>query len=272
VPSGFKEDRWVSAAELRPGNRAVMHHGNVFVRGPGSAWLRGYPVGTPFVPKEQLLPGGTNAGAGPLEQAITTYVPGRQAAPLPDGYAKLIPAGSDLVFQVHYTANGHEGLDRSKVGFVFANGIPVKRVLSVGAASGGFVIPAGDANYRVSGSSTLAVDCELIQVYPHMHLRGKSMTLWATLPTGERTEVLRVPHYDFNWQMIYELRAPTLLPKGTILKADASFDNSANNPYNPDPKSEVRWGDQSWQEMMVGFFDVAVPLGTDPRSLLERRR
>ena len=103
------------------------------------------------------------------------------------------------------------------------------------------------------------MDAELLNVYPHMHLRGKSMVLSAVYPTGEREEFVRVPHYDFNWQLVYALSQPRILPKGTLLKADATFDNSANNRTNPNPKAAVRWGDQSWDEMMVGFFDLAIP-------------
>ena len=119
-----------------------------------------------------------------------------------------------------------------------------------------------------AGSAALGVDCELLNVYPHMHLRGKSMVLSAVYPTGEHEEFVRVPHYDFNWQLVYSFSKPRMLPKGTLLKADATFDNSATNPFNPDPKKSVRWGDQSWDEMMVGFFDLAIPVKTDPASVL----
>jgi len=274
VPTGFKEDRWVTGAEYRPGNRAVVHHGSVFVRPPESTWLRNYPVGEYFVPQEQIRTASTprpaattNAGAGPLNRGIAGYVPGRPERKLPSGYGMLIPAGSDLVFQLHYTTNGKATQDRSRVGFVFAQNPPQKRVLSFSVIDDRFAIPPGAANYAVSASGVLRVDAELIEVCPHMHLRGKSMTLSAVYPTGEREELLRVPNYDFNWQLLYQLREPKQLPKGTVFTADGVFDNSPNNRYNPDPKAEVRWGDQSWEEMMAGFFVVAVPVSTDPRTV-----
>lgn len=277
VPTGFKEDRWVSGAEYRPGNRALVHHATVFVRPPGSPWLRKYPAGEFFVPEEQIRTAATphpaastSAGVTPMDARITGYVPGRPERSLPPGYGMLIPAGADLIFQLHYTANGRPGEDRSRVGFVFAKSPPQKRVLFVAAINDGFVIPPGVDDFPVSGSVVTGVDSELIEVYPHMHLRGKSMTLAAEYPTGERETLLRVPEYEFNWQLVYELNKPKNLPKGTILKADGAFDNSVNNRWNPDAKAEVRWGDQSWEEMMAGFFVLAVPADASPQSLLRR--
>jgi hypothetical protein len=144
-------------------------------------------------------------------------------------------------------------------------------VIRVQASNAEFVIPPGAANYPVSGQAVLGVDCELLNAYPHMHLRGKSMALSAVYPTGEREELLRVPHYDFNWQLVYEMKEPKLLPKGTVLKSDGTFDNSLANRFNPNPQAEVRWGDQSWEEMLVGFFDLAVPAGTDPARVLVKQ-
>ncbi len=272
VPTGFKEDRWIAQAEVRPGNRAVVHHANVYIREPGSNWLREYPMGKLFVPEERGervgTGGSSSAGASIREQVIAGFSPGRPAKQVPDGYAMLIPAGSDLVFQLHYTTNGKPTTDITRIGFVFAKQTPTKRVIRVQASNAGFVIPPGADDYPVTGSAALGVDAELLNVYPHMHLRGKSMVLSAVYPTGEREEFLRVPHYDFNWQLVYALSQPRILPKGTLLKADATFDNSANNRTNPNPRATVRWGDQSWDEMMVGFFDLAIPVTTDPASVL----
>lgn len=272
VPTGFKEDRWVTEAELRPSNRAVVHHANVYVREPGSAWLREYPVGKMFIPDERTQRNGNNgsssAGAGLLEQVIVGYVPGRPPKQAPPGYALLIPAGSDLVFQLHYTANGKAAVDHSRVGFVFAKNPPRKRMIRIQASNATFAIPPGAGNFPVSGAAVLGVDCELLDAYPHMHLRGRSMELSAVYPTGEREQLVNVPRYDFNWQLVYEMNKPKLLPKGTRLQADATFDNSLNNRFNPDPKAEVHWGDQSWEEMMVGFFDLAIPVKTDPSRVL----
>jgi len=272
VPTGFKDDRWITQAEVRPGNRAVVHHANVYIREPGSNWLREYPMDKLFVPEERGervgTGGSSSAGASVREQVIAGYSPGRPAKQVPDGYAMLIPAGSDLVFQLHYTTNGKPTSDVTRIGFVFAKSAPLKRVIRVQASNAGFVIPPGAQDYPVDGSAKVGVDCELLNVYPHMHLRGKSMVLSAVYPTGEREEFVRVPHYDFNWQLVYSFSQPRLLPKGTVLKADATFDNSANNRANPDPNKAVRWGDQSWDEMMVGFFDLAIPVNTDPTSVL----
>jgi hypothetical protein len=274
VPTGFPEDRWVTAAEVRPENRAVVHHANVYVREPGSAWLREYPIGKMFVPTERGqrfgLGGSSSAGASAREQVIAGYIPGRPAKQAPPGYGLLIPAGSDLIFQLHYTTNGKPATDRTKIGFTFAKATPAKRMIRIQASNADFVIPPGASDHPVSGSSVLGVDAELIDAYPHMHFRGKSMVISAIYPTGERDELVRVPKYDFNWQLVYELDRPKTLPRGTILKADARFDNSANNPFNPDPQAEVRWGDQSWEEMMVGFFDVAIAPATDLSKVLTK--
>ncbi len=275
VPTGFKEDRWVTQAEVRPGNRAVVHHANVYIREPGSAWLREYPAGKMFIPDDRNQRSGTGgssgAGASIREQVIVGYVPGRPAKQAPPGYALLIPAGSDLVFQLHYTTNGKPAADQTRVGFVYAKNPPKKRMIRVQASNATFAIPPGAADYPVSGTAKLGVDCELIDAYPHMHLRGRSMRLSAVYPTGEREQLVNVPRYDFNWQLVYEMNKPKLLPKGTLLEADATFDNSVNNRFNPDPKAEVHWGDQSWEEMMVGFFDLAIPVETDPRRVLESK-
>ncbi len=279
VPTGFKEDRWISSSEYRPGNSSVVHHATVFIRTPESRWLRKYPVGEFFVPDEQIPNASTprpaattNAGAGPLDTRVSGYVPGLPEKHLTEGYGRLIPAGSDIVFQLHYTANGKTATtDLSKVGFIFSKTKPAKRVITLGVVNDGFAIPAGAANHPVSGTGVLNVDAELLDVEPHMHLRGKSMNLAIEFPDGRREEVLRVPNYDFNWQHLYTLEKPKQLPRGTILAADGAFDNSANNRFNPDPKIEVRWGDQSWQEMMVGFFTVAVAPDTDVRRIFTLR-
>jgi hypothetical protein len=194
VPTGFTEDRWMSAAEVRPGNRAVVHHASVYVREPGSPWLRAYPYGKMFVPNEEDkgqrigTGGSSSAGASVREQVIAGYIPGRPARQVPPEYGMLIPAGSDLVFQLHYTTNGKAVRDRTKVGFIFAKQLPEKRVIRIQASNSGFVIPPGVAGYPVSGTAELGVESELLDAYPHMHDRGQSMTLSAIYPTGERDQ------------------------------------------------------------------------------------
>jgi hypothetical protein len=274
LPLNFKEDQWVQATEARPGNRAVVHHVAAWVRTPGSKWLRDYPVGVPFVPSprpgsEKRTSDGDRAIEGTInDERVVSYAPGRPAWVFQPGEALLIKAGSDLVLQLHYTANGKPAKDRTKIGMVFAKNPPLKRVMFLAATNQSFVIPPGESAYAVDTKAVLTADAELISLTPHMHLRGKAMEYRAVYPTGERETLLRVPQYDFYWQHLYEPETTKLLPKGTRLEVTGVFDNSANNPHNPDPKAEVRWGDQSWEEMMVGFFHLAFDPKIDPRDLL----
>ena len=202
VPTDFTEDRWMSAAEVRPGNRGVMHHANVYVREPDSEWLRTYPKGRWFVPGARGqrfgLGGSSSAGASAREQMIAGYIPGRPAKQVPEGYGMLVPAGSDLIFQMHYTTNGKPAKDRTKIGFVFARSRPSKRVIRIQASNADFVIPPGASSHPVSGTALLGVECELIDAYPHMHFRGKSMALSARFPTGGDEPLVNVPRYDFT--------------------------------------------------------------------------
>ncbi|MEZ5400945.1 MAG: thiol-disulfide isomerase [Bryobacteraceae bacterium] len=262
VPSGFTEDKWVSMAEARPGNREVVHHIIVFVRDPKSKWLREYPAGEAFVPKRRSGESGLGG------EFLTGFAPGAPPENLRPGQAKLIRAGSDFVFQMHYTANGKAARDQSKVGIVFAKEEPKQRVLTLAAANSKFVIPPGAPDHRVDGAMTLHADSELIGLFPHMHLRGKAMEMRAVYPTGEVEKLLWVPRYDFNWQLWYQVPLGKVLPKGTRIEASGYFDNSPNNKENPDPTSEVRYGDQSWEEMMIGFFNVAIDAKANPTDLL----
>jgi hypothetical protein len=184
------------------------------------------------------------------------------------GEAKFIPAGSDIVLQLHYTANGSVGTDVSKVGIIFAKQTPTKRVLTLAAADPTFAIPPEDPNYRVDAKIQLQQEATLTSFLPHMHYRGKDFEYRVTYPTGEKETLLSVPHYDFNWQLSYDLAQPKLLPKGTVIECTAHFDNSPNNPFNPDPKKTVHFGEQTWEEMMIGFFDVSVPMGTTAMDLM----
>jgi len=266
VPTGFTEDKWAQEIEVRPGNPGVVHHANVYIRRPGSPWLRKYPVGVAFVPDEQKE--SSSAGAPLLDENVAGFTPGKQTVVLRSGQAKLIPKGSDIVFQMHYTANGTSGKDRSKVGFVFAKQAPEKRVARIYAANNKFVIPPGAGDHRVEAVATLQENTELVSLKPHMHLRGKWMEFRAVYPTGEKEILLSVPKYDFNWQLEFVLEHPKVLPKGTRLEVSAGFDNSPNNPFNPDPKKEVRWGDQSWEEMMIGYFEVGFTPNKDLPDLM----
>ncbi len=181
-----------------------------------------------------------------------------------------MPAGSDFVFQLHYTPNGKPANHQPKIGLVFAKQPVREKVIRAAAGNDTFVIPAGAANHRVDGVMTLGGDVKLVSLRPHMHLRGRSMEINAVYPTGEKEKLLKVPRYDFNWQLEYILNTPKLLPKGTRIEVTGIYDNSPNNRYNPDPTTEVRYGDQSWQEMMSGIVYVAIDPKADRKDIVSR--
>jgi hypothetical protein len=183
----------------------------------------------------------------------------------------LLKAGSDIVLQLHYTTNGKPARDRSRIGFVFSKQPPAKRVFNFGIGNAGFVIPPGAPAHRVEGGETLLHDVQLLAFNPHMHLRGKAMEFRAIPPNGKPEVLMSVSRYDFRWQHNYELAVPRTLPKGTRLEVTAIYDNSPNNPANPDPAAEVRWGDQSWEEMMVGFVNMAIDPKLDISKLVAPR-
>src|SRR5438093_7330935 len=187
--------------------------------------------------------------------------------------AKYIPAHSDLVFQMHYTTNGRSAIDQARLGLVFAKSMPAKRVLTLQLANDNdrIPIPPHAPNYRVAVEGTLPTDCELLSFFPHMHLRGKKFEYNIVHAEHTRETLLRV-NYDFYWQLSYRLSEPRHLPAGTKLEAIGWYDNSRNNLHNPDPDSPVEWGDQTYNEMMVGFFDVAVPANMDKEKFFIRKK
>ena len=262
VPTHFKSDTWVRLAEVRAGDRAHTHHIVVSVREPGSKWLATEPIGVPFT----LNP--HDYGGGVPGEFLAGYGPGAMPELLAPGQAKLIKAGSDLVFQLHYTPNGQPGCDRSRIGLILSYQPPKQRVLMLAAANIRFLIPPGDPDYRVDARVTLHAQATLVSLLPHMHLRGKAFEFRALFPDGRTQTLLRVPHYSYNWQLSYYLADPLPLPAGTIIECTAHFDNSASNPLNPDPGKAVRFGPQSWDEMMIGYFEVATDLKNDLRALL----
>jgi hypothetical protein len=184
--------------------------------------------------------------------------------------AKFIPAGSDLVLQIHYTPAGRTLDDRTAIALEWADQPPERRVLTLQIATTEFHIPPGDPSYRVTASGTLPNDCLLLSLFPHLHLRGKAFQYDVVEPGGRLETLLRVEPYHFNWQLDYRLAQPLPLRKGARLHATAWYDNSPNNPRNPDPRAEVTYGEQSRDEMMVGFFDVAAPVHMDKRRFFER--
>jgi hypothetical protein len=238
VDTNFTGDKWIQASEIRPGNRSVVHHIIVFIQEPGVEPAEGR--------------------AAARREKLSGFAPGEQPKVFPAGTAKLIKAGSKLVFQMHYTPNGKEAVDRSYVGLIFAKS-PVNQPVKTGmAVNASFRIPPGDGNHEVRSSWTAPADVRIIDLMPHMHLRGKDFTYTAVYPDGRSEVVLEVPKYDFNWQLLYRFREPLRLPKGSRLECVAHFDNSPNNRFNPDPSKEVRWGPQTWEEMMIGWFDYVI--------------
>jgi len=234
-----------------------VHHIIAFIREPGSTWLKDAKPGIPFVPEKFKADENKDTSELPSD-FLVGYAPGQPPEQFKPGQAKLIRAGSDIIFQVHYTTNGKAITDRSRIGLVFAKEPPRKRVLTLSATNGKFKIPAGDPNYRVDAEFELGSTVTLYGLHPHMHGRGKDFEYRIVYPSGETETLLRVPHYNWHWQLWYSLEKPILLPKGAKIECTAHFDNSLNNPYNPDPTKEVRWGDQTWEEMMIVWFQVTV--------------
>jgi len=233
VKTDFPEDRWVKAFEIKPGSPDVVHH-----------VLAALQSSNGFLDDKSFL---------------ATYVPGDTPSIYPEGYAKRLPKGATVLFQVHYTPNGKERHDRPALAMVFADEPPLFVVQSSAIVNQRFEIPPGAANHEVIAEHVFSGEVGLLSLMPHMHTRGKDMRIVAHYPDGKEQELL-FAHYDFNWQEAYILPDPLLLPAGTKLECIGHFDNSAANPNNPDPKAAVRWGDQTFQEMMVGYIDTVVPL------------
>jgi hypothetical protein len=231
VDPGFTADRWVQALEVRPSERSVVHHA-IVTTSRGGGW-RG-------------------------QEYLGGYAPGAVAQVWPQGQARLIRAGSDLIFQMHYTANGKVARDRTRIGLIFSSQPVKQRVVALQASAYWLSIPPGAANHRTNSAAVMSEEVDLVGMRAHMHLRGKSFQFRAVYPTGESEILLDIPRYDFNWQPYYYLAQPKRLPRGTRIECTAHFDNSANNPANPDPTATVSWGPQTWEEMMIGWIDVAV--------------
>jgi hypothetical protein len=238
IPVNLPEDRWYTAVEIKPSARAHVHHVIAYTEPSSSEPPR---AGNTFGP--------TN---------ITGVSPNKPGLIFEPGIAKLLKAHHDIILQMHYTTNGKEAVDRTQVGFVFSKE-PPKQVHVTGlAVQPRFVIKAGDPNAEVKAVADIRQDTIVTSLTPHMHVRGKDMTYTAIYPDGKSEVLLSVPKYDFNWQITYELAAPKLLPKGTKVEVVAHYDNSPGNKYNPDPSKDVSWGDQTWEEMMIGFWGSVV--------------
>jgi thiol-disulfide isomerase/thioredoxin len=241
VVPDWTEDRWVRAAQVIPGDASVVHHCIVFVRPPGES---------------------DSGGVGWLG----AYVPGQRTMMLPPGHGRLVPAGSTLVFQMHYTPNGTACEDTTKVGIWFADAESITHEVATQlAVNHEFRIPPGKSDYEVKMSRQRFPDqARMLGATPHMHLRGKSFLMSATKVSGDCQTLLHVPAYDFNWQHWYAFSKPIDLDEVDSLEMKITFDNSRNNPVNPDPDQYVTWGDQTWEEMALVFFDVACPVGHWP--------
>jgi peroxiredoxin len=237
VPTNFTEDKWVQAAEARPGNRAVVHHIIALVSTPG----------------EKPGPRGSRGGY------LVGIAPGEEPLVFPPGMAKKIPKGASIIFQMHYTPNGVEQKDRSSLGLIFCKEPPKQLVRTASIATHKLAIPPGDANHKVGSSETYDKETVILSFMPHMHLRGKDFEYRVEYPDGRSEVVLSVPRYDFAWQMRYVLAEPLRIPAGSKVVCTAHFDNSKNNPNNPDPSITVGWGPQTWDEMMIGWMQYYHP-------------
>jgi thiol-disulfide isomerase/thioredoxin len=242
IPTNFKEDRWIQAAEARPGAREVVHHILVYMVDPKDMKSR---------------PGRGPDGIG--NSLLTSYAPGDSPLLLKPGQAKRLPKGAMLVFQLHYTPDGVARKDVSSVGVVWAKKPPEQEVRTRAIAQKGLLIWPGKAGQGFTASAKFEAGAELLTFFPHMHVRGQAFRYEAHFTDGKKRVLLDVPKYDFNWQANYRLKEGMKLPAGTTVMCRAKFDNSKDNPNNPDPKKFVFWGDQTWEEMMIGFVDYAVP-------------
>ncbi len=260
TPVGLDRDRWIEAAEWKVDHRDVVHHINAFIRPPGSSYVSAAPPGKLYVAS-----GAERAARKPGENEIDRrellagYEPGYRAEPWGAGRAKLLRRGSDIVLEMHYTPNGHAVTDYSELDLYFAREAPRERVITIAPADPDLAIPPGDADYRSAARAEFTTPVILVSLQPHMHLRGKAYRMTAVYPDGRRELLVTVPHYDFHWQTTYFLAEPLRLPAGAAIECVAEYDNSPNNPNNPDPAKTVHWGDQSWEEMNIGFIEAAIP-------------
>ena len=237
VPTGLTEDRWVQSIEIEPGDRQVVHHVIVFAVDPKHKGER-------FAQQETFF---------------AAYVPGNNGDIFPTGFAKKLPAGAVLSFQMHYTPNGKATEDRTKIGFRWAKTAPKYELKVASVPNLKLKIPPGDANHIETAERPAPEDMNLVGFMPHMHVRGKAFRYEILQPSGTQV-VLDIPRYDFNWQLMYRLNEPLHMPRGTVMKVTAIFDNSASNKANPDPAKTVRWGQQTEDEMMIGYIAYYVPV------------
>jgi hypothetical protein len=285
VPSGITEDTWVTSIEIRPSEPVVTHHICVYFKPHTPDVVYNKPV---WYDRERddngsAVPEAAGVNGRGIPQSITAgtngiegcYVPGHSTEDYRIyGAAKLIKADTDIVFQVHYTPNGKDVTDRPRIGFTVAKQAPKRLYLSFGMSAPSdakhFAIPPNDPDWESPpAEAEFTADAELVWMFPHMHVRGKDMTYRLIYPDGRTETILSVPHYDFNWQLGYDLAQPIKVPKGTRLVVTAHYDNSVNNKFNPDPNRTVYYGDMTWEEMMFPFYSVIVDNGVDPHKVIK---
>jgi hypothetical protein len=270
VKGSFEEDMWISAAEMRPGDPAVLHHGKVWVRPPGSTWMAEAVPGEAYEREShQDILGRNTVEEG--NDILGKFNPGLGAQRFDiDGAAKFVPKGSDLVFELHYTTSGKPASDVSKLGLVRAKEPPDTRYFfHAGPTALNLAIPPGEDSAEVVSEITLGEDARLVYAQPHMHLRGKDFELRVVQPNQESQTVLK-GKWDFDWQVGYEYAEPIALPKGTKLQLITHFDNSPANRFNPDPTTRVVWGPQNWDEMSNCFIGVLFDRHTAPEKVFLR--
>lgn len=272
IPTNFTEDKWIQAFEVKPGNRRVVHHILVFASGPDNTMQpAAFSQVVPKMPGMQGGRGGRGRGGqqGPGTLIAATAV-GSNASIFEPGSALRIPAGSTLTFQVHYTAYGKAETDQSSIGLAFAKEAPHTEIHTAQIMNPLMKIPAGVADQAVDTAIEFNEDTHITAMIPHTHLRGKAWEYRLIYPDGTSKVVLSVPKYDFNWQTWYVFTTPLAAPKGSRLEATAHYDNSVNNKYNPDPKVEVRWGDQTWNEMQYTAITYFVDNQAPPETTAQK--
>jgi hypothetical protein len=267
IPTNFTEAKWIQAIEIRPGNREVVHHALAFYRA------------TPDIKREPLLspnrdqmvtPPRTVKGTRPQQQLsvpsrlLATYAPGTNPQVMRPGTAIRLEPGGVIELQMHYTANGEASSDRTKIGFIFSKEASPREIRVSHFFNGKLLLPAGNPDTRVDADLTFVNDAIVWGIFPHTHVRGKKWEYVLELPDGTKKTVLSVPRYNFNWQTYYMFTEPLQVPKGSRLVSSAWYDNSAGNKSNPDSKIDVKWGDQTWEEMQYTgiLFSPAVPATT----------
>ena len=261
APVPLTEDKWIEAMEVRPGARSVVHHVIVYERESTPTQRSRFVQQDPKIAVTPRRPDEQPRQLGYQLAAVAT---GTEPSVFRAGTARLLKAGSTLTFQVHYTTNGTAVTDQTRIGFRFAKRPPEHELRSFNMINGSFVIPPGAADYRVEAGARFLEDVTLYAMLPHTHLRGRRWEYTLTYPDGRSERLFSVPKYDFAWQTDYTFREPRRIPKGTTLTGVAWYDNSPANRVNPDPNAEVRWGDQTWEEMQ--FTAVLVSVDAEVRS------